>query len=160
MKIIHLFVLALLFITDACKNDASTNKINDTANNSELEIDPASSVTSGKSGAIISFDEERHDFGNLVQGEKAFYSFKFKNTGTSDLIISTARGSCGCTVPTYSKKPIQPGAEGKIDVVFNSENQSGISQKNITVLTNSEPDGIKILTIRSNVIAPDGSKTE
>jgi len=159
MKIVHLFALTLLLTTGACKNDASANKIDNTANNTELNLDLDSSATTSKKGAVISFVEESHDFGNLVQGEKVFYSFKFKNTGVADLIISTARGSCGCTVPTYPKKPIPPGAESKIDVVFNSENLSGISQKTITVLTNSEPDGIKTLTIRSNIIVPE-SKTK
>jgi len=159
MKIIHLFALALLFTTGACKNEASANKIDNAATNSELVMDADNPVAYGEKGAVILFEEEKHDFGNLMQGEKVFYSFKFKNTGVADLIISTARGSCGCTVPTYSKRPIKPGAEGKIDVVFNSENLRGISQKTITVLTNSEPDGIKTLTIRSNIIAPEG-KTE
>jgi hypothetical protein len=155
MKIIHLFVLVLLLINTACKNEASANKIDNTATNSALVMDADNPATDGEKGAVILFEEEKHDFGNLIQGEKVFYSFKFKNTGVGDLIISTARGSCGCTVPTYSKKPIKPGAEGKIDIVFNSGNLQGISQKTITVLSNSEPDGIKILTIRSNVIAPD-----
>jgi len=159
MRIIYLTAFVLLFTTGACKQNATADNTNNASTNTEPAIDSDSSATTDKAGAVILFEEEKHDFGNVIQGEKVFYSFKFKNTGVADLIISTARGSCGCTVPTYPRRPIKPGAEGKIDVVFNSENLNGISQKTITVLTNSTPNGIKTLTIKSNVITPE-TKTQ
>ena len=38
--------------------------------------------------------------------------FKFTNTGEGPLIISSAQGSCGCTVPEYPNAPVAPGEEG------------------------------------------------
>jgi len=101
----------------------------------------------------IKFDEETHDFGRITQGEKVAYGFKFKNTGNSNLIISSASGSCGCTVPEYSKKPILPGQEGVIDVVFSSEGKSGMVEKSVTIVTNCEPS-TRIIYVKANIIVP------
>jgi len=158
MKLIHLFVFVCIGIVGACKQNTSADKTDTTTNSEEPLLDSTGLASPVNGEAFILFYEDKHDFGTVLQGEKVFYSFKFKNIGNSDLIISTARGSCGCTVPTYPKKPIKAGAEGKIDVVFNSENLIGISQKTITVLTNSNPNGISTLTINANVIAPVGEK--
>ena len=69
----------------------------------------------------FSFEKEEHDFGILIDGEKVTYSFQFTNSGDAPLIISNAKGSCGCTVPNYPKEPIAPGATASIDVTFDSK---------------------------------------
>lgn len=83
----------------------------------------------GKS-PVMTFDKTEHDFGTITQGDQPSYSFVFKNTGASDLIISNAVGSCGCTVPEYPKAPVKPGESGKIKVSFNSNGKNGRQQKN------------------------------
>lgn len=103
---------------------------------------------------VFSFTEETHDFGRITQGEKVSYAFKFKNTGGSDLVISSAQGSCGCTVPQYSKNPVSPYAEGVIDVVFNSEGKSGKVTKTVTIVSNTNPS-TKVLTIKADIIVPE-----
>jgi hypothetical protein len=107
----------------------------------------------------ITFAEEVFDFGKITQGEKVSHSFGFKNTGKKNLIISGASGSCGCTVPEWPKEPILPGAEGTIDVVFNSEGKSGMQEKTITVVTNCEP-ATRVIRIRTEIIIPETMKTE
>lgn len=107
----------------------------------------------------IYFYEEKHDFGKITQGQKVSYSYKFKNTGGSDLVITSAQGSCGCTVPNYPKDPIKPGDEGVIDVVFNSEGKSGKNEKTITVITNTNPN-TKVLVISANIIVPEEKEGE
>jgi hypothetical protein len=102
---------------------------------------------------VMVFAEDKHDFGRITQGEKVSFSFKFKNEGKSNLIISSAQGSCGCTVAQPPKEPIAPGKEGSIDVVFNSDGKAGKIDKTVTVLTNCEPN-TKILTIYADVIVP------
>ena len=81
------------------------------------------------------------------------YSFHFKNTGETDLIISSANGSCGCTVGTFPHEPIKAGQESKIDVVFDSGGKSGLVEKTVTLTTNCIPN-TKVLTINSNIIVP------
>lgn len=95
-----------------------------------------------------------HDFGKVIQGEKVSYAFKFKNSGNADLIISDARGSCGCTVADYPKKPMAPGEEGEIDVKFSTEGKKGFQSKTITLVANTEPNSV-VLTIKANVQVPE-----
>lgn len=106
------------------------------------------------SAPVITFNEEKHDFGKITQGEKVSYSFIFKNTGGSDLVIASASGSCGCTVPTYPKGPVKPGTESKIDVVFDSEGKSGLVEKTVSLTTNCNPS-MKLLTITATIDVPE-----
>lgn len=99
------------------------------------------------------FEKEVHDFGTIVQGEKVAYSFKFTNTGEGDLIITDAKGSCGCTVPEWPKEPVPPGGEGKIDVVFNSDGKSGQQNKKVTITANTVPNKT-VLAINGVVEVP------
>ncbi len=100
----------------------------------------------------ITFDTLFHDFGNLIEGEKASVTFKFKNTGTAELLILDAYSTCGCTIPEFSNQPVAPGEDGKIEVVFDSANRSGLQNKTITLKINNQ-HGEKSLWIKANVIS-------
>lgn len=102
---------------------------------------------------VITFDEEVHDFGKLIEGETVSYTFKFKNSGKSDLIIADVSSSCGCTVPTYSKEPIPAGKSGEIKVTFNSVGRRGYQTKNIVIITNAQPNSTTV-RIKANVVSP------
>ena len=53
------------------------------------------------------------------------------------LVINQAIASCGCTVPEYTKTPIQPGEKGEIKVTYNGTGKfPGHFKKSITVRTN------------------------
>ena len=91
------------------------------------------------SAAAITFEQITYDFGQVNEGDKVSYQFKFKNTGKSPLIISNAMASCGCTAPDYPKTPVAPGQDGLISVLFNSANQSGKQNKIITITSNAVP---------------------
>lgn len=92
----------------------------------------------------ITFAETRHSFGEITEGDVVQHAFKFKNTGTQPLLISNAQASCGCTVPSFSKKPIPPGGEGEIVVQFNSANRPGHQQKNVVVTSNAREERVAI----------------
>ncbi len=109
------------------------------------------SVIKEKGFPAIKFDTTYHDFGTLIQGEKASFSFKFRNTGTSSLIIKDAFSTCGCTVPNFSDEPISPGEEGKIEVLFDSEGKRGLQYKTVTLKLNTKIEE-KTLTIKANVL--------
>ena len=101
---------------------------------------------------VIQFDKNNHDFGEIKEGDVAETEFMFTNVGKSDLIISDASGSCGCTVPDYPKNiPIKPGESGKIKVKFDSNNRPGMQRKAVTLITNTLK-GKQILNIKSIVI--------
>ena len=103
-------------------------------------------------GPQFSFENDTHDFGQLIDGEKVSYSFKFTNSGDAPLIISSAKGSCGCTVPAWPKDPIEPGQSATIDVSFNSSGRNGKQNKTVTLQANTNPNR-KVLRITSEVIA-------
>ena len=69
-----------------------------------------------KDGAIITFETETIDYGTIENNADGNREFKFTNTGNAPLVISNAKGSCGCTVPTWPKEPIAPGASSVIKV--------------------------------------------
>lgn len=92
---------------------------------------------SAEKGAEIRFEEVSHDFGDIQQGDKVQYIFKFKNTGSQALLISEVVTTCGCTAPSWSKEPVLPGQTGEIHITFNSTGKMGRVNKGITVLSNA-----------------------
>lgn len=87
----------------------------------------------------IQFPVMAHDFGKVKQNSENNYVFKFTNTGKEPLLISDAKGSCGCTVPEYPKEPIAPGATSEIKVVYKPGGQQGNQSKTVTVTANTDP---------------------
>lgn len=102
------------------------------------------------SNAEITFTDETHDFGTIEYAGNGTYEFKFKNTGKEPLIISDAKGSCGCTVPTYPKNvPIKPGEMQVIKVTYDTK-RAGNFTKTVTVTSNAKTP-TKVLTIKGKV---------
>lgn len=99
------------------------------------------------------FKETTHDFGKLIDGEIVTYSFKFKNVGKSDLIISNVSASCGCTATDYIKEPVKPDGEGYLKVTFNSAGKLGFQSKTVTVAANTQPANT-VLTVTAKVVSP------
>lgn len=79
------------------------------------------------------------DKGTINEGEKLEIVYRFKNTGNKPLIIKSAKGSCGCTVPEKPDAPIAAGKEGFIKATFDSNNRPGPNHKTVTVEANTEP---------------------
>jgi hypothetical protein len=80
--------------------------------------------------------DKTYDFGKVRQGDKIEYTFKFKNTGKSDLIIRKTKASCGCTAVNVGNEVIKPGEEGNIKIIFDTHGKSGNQNKSVTVTTN------------------------
>jgi len=99
----------------------------------------------------IEFVETNHDFGKITQGEKVSHVFKFKNTGENPLELTQVQPSCGCTIPEWTEAPIDPGKEGTIQVMFNSEGREGVQHKTVTVVANTKPS-IHQLTFTAEVL--------
>ena len=106
--------------------------------------------------AIIEFDKTSFDFGTVAEGDVVNAEFEVTNGGKTDLIITKASPSCGCTVPTYPKKAILPGETANIDIKY-ATNRVGAFSKTITVMSNAdEPQ--KKLRIKGTVLAKETSK--
>ena len=108
--------------------------------------------TAVQGGAKIEFSKETHDYGNIKYGGEPYCTFEFKNTGDQPLIISGAKGSCGCTVPKYSEEPVAPGATGSISVKYDT-NRPGPINKSVTINSNAVnvEGGISVLRIKGEV---------
>ncbi|MGV3630809.1 MAG: DUF1573 domain-containing protein [Bacteroidota bacterium] len=110
-----------------------------------------------ESGAKIEFEKEVHDYGNVKYGANGTCTFEFKNTGNAPLIISKATGSCGCTVPSWPKEPIAPGAKGTITVKYDTKRPGPIS-KSVTITSNASNEPSKVIRIKGTVgPAPEGT---
>lgn len=98
-----------------------------------------------ENGTSIKFEKDFIDFGKLTDGEVVTCSFKFKNTGKNDLIISSVTANCGCTVADYPRDPILPNQEGQITVRYDSKGSAGVRiQKQVSVLANTSPSTTKL----------------
>ena len=147
--------ICLIFGLLSCQqNEQSSNetkeKIDPSVVDNPATGDP-SATNDAKAVPVIEFKETRHHFGVIQSGEKVSYSFRFKNTGTAPLLISSAKASCGCTVPAYTREPVQPGEEGNIEVTFDSSGKSGMESKNVTIISNTTPNST-VLTISAEIM--------
>ncbi len=150
MKFIH--ILFFVALATACTTDPSKKaKANDGA--------AVETVASASDAPVMTFDKLSHDFGTIDEGEVVETVFTITNTGSSDLIILNARGSCGCTVPDYPKdQPIAPGDSAKVTVKFDSNNKPNANNRSVTFTTNTEK-GREVVQIRT-FVTPDPLKEQ
>ncbi|HUX56624.1 MAG TPA: DUF1573 domain-containing protein [Bacteroidales bacterium] len=140
MRKVLIFTLILIVILgSSCRNGAEHDLVN-------TKLQSADEGTS-----VIIFKEYEHNFGKVTEGEKVAYVFTFENRGTGSLVISNATTSCGCTVPKYETKPIPPGKNGNLEVVFNTSGYHGMQTKTIKVKSNASTP-VVLLKITAEVV--------
>ncbi len=144
MKYTYLPLLALALGLGACSGAADKIKPQD-------ERQTMTEMVSNEEVASFEFDKEFHDFGDIQEGKTVNTTFEFTNTGDVPLVITSANGSCGCTVPDWPRSPIAPGETGSIKVSFNSTGRSGKNDKTVTIEANTVPR-TTVLKITSNVL--------
>lgn len=103
-----------------------------------------------KSG--IKFDRLEYDFGSIQQASVVIAKFTFKNTGNSTLVIERIKTGCGCTSTLLSKKELNPGEQGSIEIAFDSEGYSGQVTRTVSVFTNDPANKEVKLKIKAYVI--------
>ena len=148
LTVLSLFTLA----TQSCRNKSAEKKIAQLESRiAELEgqqggstsgtpaVTPVAAQKPDGPVAAMKFETEDHDFGTINEGDEVEYTYKFKNTGEVPLVIESAQGSCGCTVPEKPEKPIPVGEESVIKVKFNSNGKSGMQNKTVTIIANTWP---------------------
>lgn len=101
---------------------------------------------------VITFEKTEHDFGKINESDgRVSVVFEFKNEGMAPLVLSNVRASCGCTTPTWTKEPVEPGQTGSITVTYNPNGRPGRFQKTVTITSNAtEPT--KRVYIKGEVI--------
>ena len=98
----------------------------------------------------LTFDHNNYDFGTVQNGEMLEHEFTFTNTGDAPLKVMKANPSCGCTVPEWSKDPIEPGEKGSMKVKFDARGRSGKQHKNVRLTTNTK-SGNEVLTFSATI---------
>ena len=116
-------------------------------------------ITINHNAPEITFEKEVIDLGEFMQYDdpSSKCEFLFTNTGKEPLIISKAKGSCGCTVPEWPKEPIMSGESGVIKVNYD-EKRVGSFNKSITINSNAK-NATQILKIKGKIIAVDKSNS-
>lgn len=104
-------------------------------------------------GAQIEFEKTLHDYGTIEHNGNGVYEFVFTNTGNQPLMISNAKGSCGCTVPEWPKEPIAPGATGVIKVKYDTK-RPGQFSKSVTLTSNAVNSPTMVIRIKGTVKSP------
>ena len=144
-------VVLLLFAVSSCSlNESEENGLSTDIVSNPITADGESDISELP---VLEFNTLEHDFGIIIQGEKVSHTFKYKNAGKGDLIISHAKASCGCTIPKYSKEPLKSKEEGIIEVIFDSVGRNGKFSKTVTIRSNSQPNMLK-LHITGEIITP------
>jgi hypothetical protein len=128
-----LIIVGILFIIASCSQNEISNKAKFTLKDKETEF----------------------DFGKITYNSEAIHEFAFTNTGKEPLIITNVKSSCGCTVPTYPKDPIEVDASASIKVQYDTK-KVGRFTKTITVYSNSK-DSPTILHIKGEVEPQKGN---
>ncbi|MDO7848969.1 DUF1573 domain-containing protein [Hymenobacter sp. M29] len=161
-------LLAATLLLAACNRDknevgtegmnAAATEVSDAANPT---VDNPNVVSENEAvnpnAPVMKFAESEFDFGDIQPDSKVRHTFTFTNTGKSPLLIEDAVASCGCTTPSWTKEPIAPGAEGKMEVQFDSHGKQGIISKQVAVRANTQPN-ITTILIKGNVLTAGDKK--
>ena len=105
--------------------------------------------TEESTNVTIDFVSKVVDYGTIEHNADGARKFVFTNNGTEPLLIKNAKGSCGCTVPTWPREAIAPGATAEIGVKY-ATNRVGKFTKTITLTTNASKKPV-ILTVKGEV---------
>lgn len=150
---LFLSLFLMVFVLTSCKEN-KTEERNDGQITTEDVNNPLTADGKSDMSELPQFEFEvmEYNFGTIIQGEKVSYTFMFKNTGKSELIINNVKASCGCTSPKWSREPIAPGATGQIEVIFDSHGRNGEQKKTIKVFANTQPK-TEELRIMCNIVS-------
>lgn len=145
MKQLLALTILVTFSLISCKENVASK-----INKENLEVAKERDYKLNQGAAAITFSKTEHDFGVIKEGDIVETTFNFKNTGKSELIITNAIGSCGCTVPEWPKEPIAAGESGQIKVKFNSQGKPNKQSKTITLTTNTA-NGKETVLVKAEV---------
>ncbi len=146
MKKTTIILIAIISLAVlSCKDNAAAK-----VKTSNIETAKARDAKMNMGMPVIAFDKKAFDFGTINEGDKIDGSFTIFNKGKANLVITGARASCGCTVPSWPKEAIKPGDSAKLKFVFNSRGKHGKQNKSITLKTNTE-NVSEIIRVTGNV---------
>ena len=160
-KYILPILTALILSLSACNSETKTaDAVEETTTTpTKVEAIPtqpqsiketAPTTTTVAATTSMTVDRKVHDFGAISDQAPVTTKFTLTNTGSEPLIITQAKGSCGCTVPKKPEAPILPGETGEIEVTFNPKGKNGAQNKTVTIIANTQPANT-VINVKSTV---------
>jgi hypothetical protein len=104
-------------------------------------------------GPVLSLTSNTIDYGTIERNSEPLRKVAFTNTGNEPLIIKSARGNCGCTVPKWPKEPILPGETKELEVRY-ATNRVGKFSKKVTLTTNETTGIPHVIKVTGEVLKP------
>ena len=150
-----IFVLSVAFVFGTLSSNAQEVATKSTSVKTEVKkLKKVKKAAIPKvEGAGMYFESETIDYGTVAPNSDGKREFSFVNNGNKPLIITNASGSCGCTVPSFPKEPIMPGAKAVIGVKYDTSRAGQPFNKTVTITSNATAAPSKILTIKGTVSA-------
>ena len=147
-------IIKILFVLIVLASCTSTDEKNETS--TDLVSNPLTAEKNAEEVVMpeIALDTDVYNFGEITQGESVSTEFILKNIGEAPLLIRSAKGSCGCTVPEWPREAVAVGESADIKVTFNSAGKKGKQNKTVTLVTNAIPS-TKVLKITGNVLVTE-----
>ncbi len=97
-------------------------------------------ATAASAAPQVKWLDTKHNFGAFHEDDGTVEcEFRYVNDGDSPLLISAARSSCGCTLPSYSREELAPGDTAAIVVSYDPTGRPGRFSKNVYIDMNTEP---------------------
>jgi len=152
-QIVYTLFLSIIIFYTSC----SSHKTGEENISTDIVFNPNTEIDNPKAKEKLpkfQFKHKDFDFGLIYEGEEVVHKFKFKNIGGSPLVISDVSATCGCTITTYSRKPIPPDGEGYIEVTFDSSGRKGMQHKAVNILANTQPNRVE-LTFTAEIEIPN-----
>ena len=139
---IYILIIVTIFLY-SCSNTPKTGTGKYSFNN-PISAENTNSTTDFEDVPTIQLKEKEYNFGVVINGEKVAHIYTFKNVGKTNLLIANVKTSCGCTSPKWTKEPIAPGAEGYIELSFDSTGRLGQQRKTAIIYANTIPNETEI----------------
>ncbi|MBO0952149.1 DUF1573 domain-containing protein [Fibrella forsythiae] len=114
----------------------------------------AGTVVAHTLAAAFGWTSTTHDFGKIHQGKPVTVSYTFTNKGEAPLLVTYAKGSCGCTGVDWPKEAVMPGATGQIKATFNAATLGAFSK---TVYVESNADGGAVTLMFKGEVVAEGT---
>ncbi|NBJ06507.1 DUF1573 domain-containing protein [Alistipes sp. Z76] len=117
------------------------------------------SAVGSKGTQTVRFDHEKWNFGDVAEdGGKVEHAFVFTNVSSKPVVVLDVVSGCGCTTPSYSRKPVMRGEKGEIVVSFDPMNRPGHFSKGISVQISGATEPVTLLV--EGVVTPRVKSTE
>jgi hypothetical protein len=113
-------------------------------------------VACGSGQPIITLGADHYDFGEVKQGQVVTAAIPVRNTGQKALEIEAVSTSCGCTSALVAPTTIAPGAQGILQVRYDSgvHPDAGPVQRMIFIASNDPHTPEQTVFVTADVQVP------